>query len=175
MVKRAVIPILLGVMFLALTGYSDRSFAEVNIDIGINIPGPPPPVVIHRPPRVVVIPKTYVYYPPDVELDIFFYHGHWYRPHHGHWYWARAYNGPWVYVAAHDVPGVLFGLPSDYRHPRYRGRYIAHEDLGRHWERWERERHWDNRGHRRDSREYRSRERFEDKHHRGRDNRRGRD
>jgi hypothetical protein len=174
MTKRAVIKMFLGMMFLTWMGYSDRSFAEVSIDIGINIPGPPPPVVIHRPPPVVVIPNTYVYFPPDVEVDIFFYQGYWYQPHHGHWYRARAYDGPWGYIAPREVPGVLFGLPPDYRHYGYRGRHIAHEELRTHWERWEREKHWD-RGRRGDETEVRSPEDRGDRHDRGKRERRGRD
>ena len=175
MTKRAIIIMFLGMMFLTLMGYSNRSFAEVSIGIGINIPGPPPPVVIHQPPPVVVIPNTYVYYPPDVEVDIFFYHGHWYRPHHGHWYRARGYNGPWGYVAPREVPGVLFGLPSDYRHHRYRSNHIGHEELRTHWESWERDRYWDKRRHGDDRRKYRSREDREDRRDRGRGRGRDRD
>ena len=173
MPKRAIIIVFLGTMFLICLGYSTPSFAEVSIDIGIGIPAPPPPIVIHRPPPVVVIPKTYVYYPPDVEADIFFYHGYWYRPHHGHWYRSRGYDGQWVYIGPREVPGVLFGLPPDYRHHGHGGRYIAHDDLGRHWESWERERHWDNdrHGHEkaRDQREGKH------KHQKGKGEKKGRD
>jgi len=55
------------------------SSAEVNINIDIPLPG----LVIPAPPALVVIPGTYVYYPPDVQTDIFFYHGYWYRPYRG--------------------------------------------------------------------------------------------
>jgi hypothetical protein len=169
MAKKAVIIMFLGFMFLTLLGYSSRSFAEVSIGIEINIPGPPPPLVIHRPPPVVVIPRTYVYYPPDVEVDIFFYQGHWYRPHDGHWYRATGYNGPWGYVAPREVPGVLFGLPPDFRHHRSRDRYIAHEELRKNWNTWEREKHWDKNGRGHETKKVRSREEREDRHHRGKD------
>ena len=175
MAKRTVIIMFLGMILLTLMGYSNRSFAEVNVDIGINIPGPPPPVVIHRPPPVVVIPKTYVYYPPGVDVDIFFYHGYWYRPHNGHWYRARGYNGPWGYIAAHEVPGVLFGLPPDFRHRQSRDRYIAHEELRKNWDTWERERHWDEHRHGYETRDVQSRERREDRHHRGKGGGKNRD
>jgi hypothetical protein len=176
MAKKAVIIMFLGVMFLTLMGYSNRSFAEVSIGIGINIPGPPPPLVIHRPPPVVVIPNTYVYFAPDVDVDIFFHHGHWYRPHDGHWYRASGYNGPWGYIAPREVPGVLFGLPPDFRHYRSRSNHIRHEELRTHWERWERDKHWDKRGHGREIEKVRIRERREDNHDRGRGKKgRGRD
>jgi len=46
--------------------------------------------------RVAVIPGTYVYVVPDINTEILFYHGYWYRPSAGRWYWARTYNGPWL-------------------------------------------------------------------------------
>jgi hypothetical protein len=172
MSKRTTAIIFFGIMFTSMS-YPDGSFAEVNIDIGINvplpqvvIPAPPPVVVLHEPPPVVVIPRTYVYYTPDVDVDIFFYHGYWYQPHHGHWYRAKGYSGPWAYIAPDKVPGVLFGLPPDFRHSPYRHQYIAHEQLKKNWKAWEKEKHWDKYEYADDRRETRSGEHREDKHHR---------
>lgn len=49
---------------------------EVNI-------APPPVYPFSAPPEVVVIPGTYVYFVPGINVDILFYHGHWYRPFGG--------------------------------------------------------------------------------------------
>ena len=64
--------------------------AEVNLNIGINLPMAG--VMVSSSPDVVVISGTYVYFIPDAEEDVFFYHGYWYRPHQGHWYRSRNYN-----------------------------------------------------------------------------------
>jgi hypothetical protein len=104
----------------------------------------PPPYSMQAPPSVVPIPGTYVYFVPDIGVDILFYHGYWYRPHAGHWYRAAAYNGPWVYIVPQTVPAVIIGLPPNYRRgipPGYRP--VRYVELRRNWERWERERHWD--------------------------------
>ena len=57
--------------------------AMAAVDVGISI-SLPPPIVFAAPPEVVVIPETYVYAVPDLDVDIFFYNGWWWRP------WGRA-------------------------------------------------------------------------------------
>ena len=65
---------------------------------------------------MVVIPGTYIYAVPDIDVEIFFHQGYWYRPHEEHWYRSKSYNGPWAYLDSNRVPGVtLFDLPPDYR------------------------------------------------------------
>jgi hypothetical protein len=67
--------------------------------VGPNVPyGPPPPYAVSAPPEVVPVPGTYVYFVPDIGVDILFYHGYWYRPYGGGWYRAPSYSGPWVYL-----------------------------------------------------------------------------
>jgi hypothetical protein len=105
---------------------------------------PPPPLpllTIPAPPFVVVIPGTYVYFVPDIALDLFFYHGHWYRPFADRWYRGTHYNGPWVVIPRHRVPPALLDLPRDYRRlpPGYHR--IPHDRLMKHWRAWEHERH----------------------------------
>jgi hypothetical protein len=64
--------LVLGAMLMIGMNYPQEATAGVNINIGINVPPPPP---------MFVIPRTYVYFPPNVDVDIFFYHGYWYRPY----------------------------------------------------------------------------------------------
>ncbi len=125
--------------FLFVTAFSAGVYAGVSVDIGINIPA----VRFAAPPPLVVIPGTYVYYPPEVDVDIVFYHGFWYRPYEGRWYRARGYNGPWVYLSPVRVPSVLIELPPDFR--RVYGGYerIPYGDFHRNWRRWERDRYWE--------------------------------
>jgi hypothetical protein len=66
----------------------------------------PPSLVLPAPPALYVIPGTYAYFVADVDVDIFFYQGFWYRPHLGRWYRAYEYNGPDLFVT-NRVPLVL--------------------------------------------------------------------
>lgn len=123
--------------------------AEVNVNIGVGLPG----LVIPAPPALIVIPGTYVYYPPEVGVDIFFYHGYWYRPYRGRWFISAEYNGPWGGVAIGRVPRVLRGLPPTYRHVPPGYERVPYGTVRRNWRNWERDRYWDRpenrgRGHR---------------------------
>ncbi len=113
--------------------------AEVNVNINVPLPG----LVIPAPPALIVIPGTYVYYPPDVEVDIFFYHGYWYRPYRGGWYIANGYNGPWRTIGPRRVPRALVSLPPAYRRVPPGYERMPYERVHRNWRTWERERHWD--------------------------------
>ncbi len=128
-----------GFALAILIGFSAQSDARVNIGIGINIPA----YTFAAPPPLVVIPGTYAYFVPDVDVDILFYQGYWYRPYDGRWYRARAYNGPWAYIGVGRVPRVLVGLPHDYRRVYAGHRHIEYRDFNRNWRRWERDRYWE--------------------------------
>ena len=145
---KTTIVIFMGVIFVALTAHSNKTSAEVNVNIGIGVPLPH--VVIHTPPPVVVIPGTYVYFAPDAGVDIFFFHGYWYRPHHGHWYRSGSYNGPWKNIKNTRVPHTLRDLPHEFRHTVRHSQLIQHADFKRNWERWERDKHWDSHGNRKE-------------------------
>ena len=105
-----------GAIFIILTSSIAPSPAEVNINVGIGIPLPPP-LVIPFPPPMIPIPRTYVYFPPNIDVDILFFGGYWYRPHQDHWFRARSYNGPWIFVEPHRIPRAVIssaaGLPAD--------------------------------------------------------------
>ncbi len=106
--------------------------------------GPPPIYTMPAAPAVVVIPGTYVYAVPDVNVPILFYQGFWWRPFEGRWYRAKFYNGPWVYVGRRMVPGALLALPPDYYlHIPLGLSRIPYAELRDNWERWERDRYWD--------------------------------
>ncbi len=124
-------------MFGLFTPTTSSAGVSVNIDI------PLPGVVISAPPAMVVIPGTYVYYPPDVQMDIFFYHGYWYRPYQGGWYISTGYNGPWRGVGPDRVPHALISLPPAYRRIPPEHERMPHEMVQRNWRTWEKERHWD--------------------------------
>jgi hypothetical protein len=139
--KRKSILLISGALLLGIIGFSAPGFAGVNFNIGINLPLPA--LVVPAQPPVVLIPGTYAYYVPNVDVDILFYHGGWYRPYDGRWYRGRSFNGPWVYLAPARVPHVLMDLPPHYRERYRRDRRIPYGQLTRNWRRWERERYWD--------------------------------
>ncbi len=138
--RRKTLLMVLGVfsvsMILTFTAPA-TSNAEVNISI--NLPG----LFIPAPPPMVVIPGTYVYYPPDVSVDIFFYQGYWYRPYEGRWFTASGYNGPWRAVGPRYVPRALISVPPDYRRIPLEHERMPHDMVRRNWRAWEKERHWD--------------------------------
>jgi len=135
---------ILALMLMGL-GQMDKAIAEVNIKVGINVP-PPPPLVIPSPPPMYVIPRTYVYFAPNIEVDVFFYHGYWYRPHQGHWYQSKNYNGHWVYIAPPKVPTVLLDLPPNFRRVPPGHKHIPHGHLKKNWSAWEKEKYWEKHG-----------------------------
>ena len=130
--------IVAGTMMLLLLGFPGQSMAGIHI--GVNI-GLPPFFAFSAPPEVVVIPGTNVYYCPDVNFDLYFYGGYWYRPYGGYWYRSASYGGPWVYIQS--APYVLLSLPPDYRIITRGYRRIPYGDLHRNWRAWERGRYWE--------------------------------
>jgi hypothetical protein len=142
MKKRTLAIIWIGLTLLLCTGYSNKAFAEVNINVGISVP-PPPPFVIPAPPPVFVIPQTYVYFVPDIEVDILFYHGYWYRPYQGRWYRSNSHNGPWVYIIPEKLPSVLVRIPPNFRRVPPGHQRIPYGQLKKNWSKWEKEKYWD--------------------------------
>lgn len=132
--------LLFGALLLVLTMLSAQGNAEVQVNVGI-FP-PPPAYVVQAPPPVYVIPGTYVYYAPDIPVQILFYHGHWYRPFEGRWYRASSYNGPWGYLAPAHVPHAIIQLPPHYHKIPPGHQKILYGQLKKNWSKWEKEKHW---------------------------------
>ncbi len=128
-----------GALLMFILIFPLKGQAEVNVSITVPLPG----LVLSAPPALVVIPGTYAYYPPDVSVDIFFYHGYWYRPYGGHWYISRDYNGPWGGVAVGRVPLALRRLPPGYRHGPAGYERRPYHEVRSNWRTWERDRYWD--------------------------------
>jgi hypothetical protein len=124
------------------------TMAGVNIGIGISLP---PPIVFEAPPDVIVLPDTNdVYVVPDVDVDIFFWNGWWWRPWEGRWYRSYYYNRGWRYY--NNVPSFYFDVD-----PGWRGYYRDHNWYGhrwnyerisdqrrrQNWKSWHNNRHWE--------------------------------
>lgn len=140
--------LLFGTLLLALALVPVSTMAGVHIGLNFSLP---PLIEFYEPPELIVIPETYVYVVPDVEDEIFFYSGWWWRPWEGHWYRSLSYNSGWEYYQS--VPSfyreIPFGWRNDYKHNRWRGREWHHQrthhrDVQRNWKEWERSRYWEN-------------------------------
>ena len=95
--------LVIGALLLVLTGSATQSEAGVSVNVGVNLPA----IRFAAPPAVVVIPGTYVYMVPDIDVDVLFFQGYWWRPYEGHWYRSRDYKGGWRYVEpCEDSPWI---------------------------------------------------------------------
>jgi len=119
---------------------------DVNVSIGL-----PPPIVFAAPPEVIVVPDAYgVYAVPDIDIDIFFWNGWWWRPWEGRWYRSAYYDRGWGYYRS--VPSFYYDLDPGWR-GYYRDRHwhghqwnyerIPHERLHSNWKNWNNNRYWE--------------------------------
>ncbi len=119
------------------------------VDVNVNI-ALPPPIVFSAPPALIVLPETYVYVAPDVDTDLFFYNGWWWRPWEGRWYRSRSYNSGWAYYQR--VPSFYSGIPSgwrnDYRDHSWNGhewnyQRIPQQQVQQNWKGWQKSNYWE--------------------------------
>jgi hypothetical protein len=146
--RRQMKKLLFKIVFLTLAVLIPAS-VMAQVQVRINIPLPPP-IIFPAPPHVVVIPETDVYAVPDVNDDIFFYSGWWWRPWEGRWYRSRYYDRGWAHY--NGVPSFHRNVPpgwrNDYRDRRWRGhewdhRPMLHSDAEKNWRGWQRDKHWE--------------------------------
>jgi hypothetical protein len=134
------------VLAALLTVAPIQSMAGVTVSFGISLP---PPIAFVAPPEVVVIPETYVYAAPDVDVNLFFYDGFWWRLWEGRWYRSSYYNSGWSYYEG--VPDFYALVPHNWRieyrehlwngHP-WTYQRVTYHDLRRGWRDWEKNDHW---------------------------------
>jgi len=123
------------------------------IDIHINIPLPPP-IVFAAPPGVIVLPDTDdVYVDPDLDVDLYFWNGWWWRPWQGRWYRSHYYDRGWGYYD--NIPGFYFDVDPgwrgyyrnrDWHGHRWNYERIPHERFRQNWQSWHNDRHWERHG-----------------------------
>jgi hypothetical protein len=140
--------LLFGTMFLALVIIVPIS-TMAQVDIRVSFPLPPP-IVFAAPPQVIVLPDTYVYVDPDIDVDLYFYGGFWWRFWEGRWYRSRYYNRGWGYY--NTIPTWYFDID-----PGWRGYYSSRDWYGHrwnyeripysrvqtNWSTWEKNRYWE--------------------------------
>jgi hypothetical protein len=138
---------LLGITVLGLSILSIPARAQVNIQVGIQLP---PALVFSSPPEMVVLPGTYVYVVPDSDQDVFFFDGWWWRPWNGHWYRSQYYDQGWGYYSS--VPSFYQEVPqdwrNDYREHRWGGQpwnyeRMPHDQVEKNWSGWQKDKYWE--------------------------------
>ena len=149
------IPLTASVLLLPL-------MAVAGLDIHIPLPPPPqihisvpapPRIRFPEPPRLVVLPETHVYVAPDIDEDIFFYDGWWWRPWEGRWYRSRQYDSGWYYYRSEPsfYRQVRVDWRNDYREHQWRGHRwevepIHHREVQKNWRTWRDTNHWESHG-----------------------------
>jgi hypothetical protein len=140
--------ILFGTMLLAWVMVAPiPTMAGISINIGIPLP---PPIVFRAPPQVIVIPDADdVYAVPDIDVDVFFWNGWWWRPWEGRWYRSRYYNRGWAYYDG--IPTFYFDVDPGWRgfyrnhswhEHRWNFRRIPTSRLQKNWKSWHDNRYW---------------------------------
>jgi hypothetical protein len=141
-----------GTMLLALViavPFPTIAGIDVNVSIGL-----PPPIVFSAPPDVIVIPDSSdVYVVPDIDAELFFWDGWWWRPWEGRWYRSHYYDRGWGYYS--NVPSFYYDVDPGWRgyyrdHNWYGHRWnyerIPHQRLHQNWKGWKKDRHWERQG-----------------------------
>ncbi len=144
--------LLSGAIFLALVIAVPMPLMAA-VDINVNIPLPPP-IVFTAPPNVIVMPDANdVYVDPEVNVDLFFWNGWWWRPWEGRWYRSHYYDRGWGYY--NNVPSFYFDVDPGWRgfyrdHNWYGHRWtyerIPYGQLQQNWRSWHNDRHWEKQG-----------------------------
>ena len=143
--------LLFGAIFLALV-FTVPTFTMARVDVHVSFPLPPP-IVFPAPPEVIVIPETYVYVVPDIDVDLFFWNGWWWRLWEGRWYRSRYYDGSWG--CYENVSSFYFDVDPGWRghyrdHDWYGHRWnyerIPYKGLQQNWKSWQDNRRWEKRG-----------------------------
>ena len=140
--------IFFGALLLALViAVPLPAMAGVDVSVSIGLP----PLVFAAPPAVVVLPDTdYVYAVPDIDIDLYFWNGWWWRLWDGRWYRSHYYDRGWRYYSY--VPAFYFdvdpGWRGYYRDRSWQGRpwhyeRIPDQRLRSNWRNWKSNRHWE--------------------------------
>ena len=142
---------ILGTMVLSLLFIAPMQ-TQADVSIRVSIPLPPP-LIFPAPPAVIVLPDTdNVYVVPEIDIDLFFWGGWWWRPWSGRWYRSQFYDRGWAYYSG--VPAFYFDVDSGWRgYYRVRQWYgyrwdwqpISHTVLLHNWKRWHSDRYWEKR------------------------------
>jgi hypothetical protein len=102
-------PLVAALAALAL-GLSAGLAGAADIQIGVNIAVPTPPVVL-APPPLVIVPGTVVRQVPSASFNLFVYRNRYYSFHNDAWFVATGPRAPWTIVAVESVPAAVRAVP----------------------------------------------------------------
>jgi hypothetical protein len=88
--------------------------ADVQMSIGIGLPGVRIGINLPLFPELVRVPGYPVYYAPRLNSNYFFYDGMYWLYRGDNWYASSWYNGPWGVVAPEVVPLYVLRIPVRY-------------------------------------------------------------
>jgi hypothetical protein len=145
--------LLYGAVLSAMVGlFPVMAMAAVDINIGFSLP---PPVVFQAAPEMIVLPDSDdVYAVPDMDVDMYFWNGWWWRLWEGRWYRSHYYDRGWGYYD--NVPTFYFDVDPGWRgyyrdHNWYGHRWnyerVPYNRLEKNWKTWRSDRHWEKQGH----------------------------
>jgi hypothetical protein len=103
-------PRLVVALAFAVLSLSAGSAAAVDINVGVNVALPAPPIVL-APPALVVVPGTPVHHVPTASFNLFVYHQRYYSFHNGAWFVAAGPRAPWAVIAVDAVPAAVRAVP----------------------------------------------------------------
>jgi hypothetical protein len=139
--------LVIAALLLVLAGSAIQSEAGVDVSIGIGLP----PLVFAAPPAVVVLPDTYgVYVVPDIDAELYFYGGWWWRFWEGRWYRSRYYDRG--YLEYYRIPTFYYDVDPGWRGYYYDRHWhghrwdyepIPHSRLHANWRNWNTNRYWE--------------------------------
>jgi hypothetical protein len=110
-----------------LVAFAASTAGASDVQIGVNIGVPPPPVLAAPPPLVVVPSAPAVSYAPQVPYDVFYYGGQYYAWQNG-WFVTAGIGQPWVYAERARIPHPVLVVPPRYYKvpPGHRGHGHGH-------------------------------------------------
>lgn len=128
---------------------STLAIGQVQVGVGVAVPGLSIGINIPAYPQLVAIPGYPVYYAPGAGANLFFYDGLYWVFVGDNWYYSSWYDGPWSLAEPELVPDFILRVPIlYYRSPPpffLRWNRAAPPRWGEHWGRaWEEHRRgWD--------------------------------
>jgi hypothetical protein len=127
------------ILFVAVLFLPQCLFVSENVTVRASLPV----VVLVDDPELVIIPGTYVYYVSNIDHDLFFYGGYWWRPWQNTWYRAEVHSGPWIVIEQRYVPEPVWRLPPRWHEMRDDTPRVKWSEAKNHWQEWERDKYWE--------------------------------
>ena len=101
-------------VLLLTAGLYRPAAADVQIGVGIALPGIRVGINVPSYPDLAPVPGYPVYYAPNLAMNLFFYDGEYWAFSDDNWYSSAWYDGPWNMVEPDYVPYYLLRVPVGY-------------------------------------------------------------